>query len=89
MFVINQLSPHQTSNSAPGVRAPQFGNVWYIVGIAILQHTMAAHARGGIAPTHSLPWHWMGVSGQRHASAELYHWEKDPPSTHCTRDCVN
>jgi hypothetical protein len=31
----------------------------------------ALGGRGGIAPTHSRPRHWMGVSGQRHAPAAL------------------
>jgi hypothetical protein len=32
----------------------------------------AAIGRGGIAPTHSCSRHYMGVSGQHHASAALY-----------------
>jgi hypothetical protein len=35
--------------------------------------------RGGIAPTHSRPRHWMEVSGQGHAPAALYPRGKDPP----------
>jgi hypothetical protein len=35
--------------------------------------------RGGIAPTHSRPRLYMGVSGQRHAPAALNPWGKDPP----------
>jgi hypothetical protein len=38
----------------------------------------ALGGRGGIAPTHSRPRHWMGVSGQRHAPAALYPRGKDP-----------
>jgi hypothetical protein len=34
--------------------------------------------RGDIAPTHSGPGHWMGVSGQRHAPSALYPQAKDP-----------
>jgi hypothetical protein len=37
-----------------------------------------AGGRGGIAPTHSRPRHWMGVSGQRHAPASLYPGERIP-----------
>jgi len=36
---------------------------------------------GSIAPTHSQPWHYKGVSGQHHALVTLP-WER--PSTHCT-----
>jgi hypothetical protein len=37
-------------------------------GKAVPLHAMEAlGGRGGIAPTHSRPRHWMGVSGQRHA----------------------
>jgi hypothetical protein len=39
----------------------------------------ALGGRGGIAPTHSRPRHYMGVSGQHHAPAALL-----PPGTHCT-----
>jgi hypothetical protein len=39
--------------------------------------------RGGIAPTHSWPRHYMGVSGQRHALAPLWPGERTP-GTHCT-----
>jgi hypothetical protein len=39
--------------------------------------------RGGIAPNHSRPRHQMGVSGQRHAPAELYPGERTP-GTHWT-----
>jgi hypothetical protein len=38
----------------------------------------AFRGRGSIAPTHSRPSHYMGVSGQRHAPAALYPW-KGPP----------
>jgi hypothetical protein len=38
----------------------------------------ALWGRGGTAPTHSQPRHYMGVSGQRHAPAALYPWGKDP-----------
>jgi hypothetical protein len=41
---------------------------------------MKAHGgRGGIAPTHSQPRHWTGVSGQHHTPAALYPRGKDPP----------
>jgi hypothetical protein len=43
----------------------------------------ALAGRGGIAPTHSRPRQYMGVSGQRHASAALYPGERTP-GTHCT-----
>jgi hypothetical protein len=39
----------------------------------------ALGGRGGIAPTHSRPRHWMGVSGQRHAPAALLPPGKEPP----------
>jgi hypothetical protein len=38
----------------------------------------ALRGRGGIAPTHSRPRHYMGVSGQRHDPAALYPRGKDP-----------
>jgi hypothetical protein len=38
----------------------------------------ALGGRGSMAPTHSGPRHYMGVSGQRHASAALYLRGKDP-----------
>jgi hypothetical protein len=39
----------------------------------------ALGVRGDIAPTHSYPRHYMGVSGQRHAPAVLYPRGKGPP----------
>jgi hypothetical protein len=39
--------------------------------------------RGGIAPTHSWPRHWMRVSGQCHSLAMLYPQGRDP-GTHWT-----
>jgi hypothetical protein len=39
----------------------------------------ALGGRGGIAPTHSRPRHYMGVSGQRHAPAALLPPGKGPP----------
>jgi hypothetical protein len=39
--------------------------------------------RGYIAPTHSRPRHYMGVSDQRHAQAPLYPRERTP-SAHGT-----
>jgi hypothetical protein len=39
----------------------------------------ALGGRGGIAPTHSRPQHYMGVSGQRHAPAALLPLGKGPP----------
>jgi hypothetical protein len=45
-------------------------------------HAIEAHWMiGGKAPTHSQPQHQMGVSGQHHATAELYHRGKDPRYT--------
>jgi hypothetical protein len=44
--------------------------------------------RGGIAPTHSRPRHYMGVSGQRHAPAALQPRGKDH-GTHCTGGWVD
>jgi hypothetical protein len=35
--------------------------------------------RGDIAPTHSRPQHWMGVTDQRHASTALLPPGKVPP----------
>jgi hypothetical protein len=43
----------------------------------------ALGGRGGIAPTHSRPRHYVRVSGQHHAPAALYPRGKDP-GTHCT-----
>jgi hypothetical protein len=43
----------------------------------------ALGGRGGIAPTHSLPRHEEGVSGQLHAPAYLYPRGRTP-GTHCT-----
>jgi hypothetical protein len=55
---------------------------------AVPLHAMEAlGGRGGIAPTHSRPRHYMGVSGQHHAPAALYPRGKDP-GTHCTGDWV-
>jgi hypothetical protein len=48
-----------------------------------LHATNALRGRGRIAPTHSRPRHWMGVSGQRHAPDALYPRGKDH-GTHCT-----
>jgi hypothetical protein len=46
---------------------------------AVPLHTMEAlGGRESIAPTHSRPWHKIGVSGQCHAPAALYPWGKDP-----------
>jgi hypothetical protein len=39
----------------------------------------ALGGRGGIAPTHSRPRHYMGVSGQHHAPAALLPPGKGPP----------
>jgi hypothetical protein len=39
----------------------------------------ALGGRGGIAPTHSRPRHWMGVSGHRYAPAALLPPGKGPP----------
>jgi hypothetical protein len=44
---------------------------------------IAPGRRGSIAPTHSRPLHYIGLSGQRHASAALYPGERIP-GTHCT-----
>jgi hypothetical protein len=43
----------------------------------------ALGGRGDIAPTHSKPRHYVGVSGQRHALAALYPGERTH-STHWT-----
>jgi hypothetical protein len=48
-----------------------------------LHAIMALGGWGGIAPTHSLPRHKMGVSGQRHAQAALCPGERTS-GTHCT-----
>jgi hypothetical protein len=51
-----------------------------VKGKAVPLHaTEALGGRGGIAPTHSRPRHWMGVSGQRHAPAVLLLPGKGPP----------
>jgi hypothetical protein len=39
----------------------------------------ALGGKGGIAPTHSRPRHYMGVSGQHHAPAALLPLGKGPP----------
>jgi hypothetical protein len=39
----------------------------------------ALGGRGAIAPTHSRPRHYMGVSGQRYAPAALLPSGKGPP----------
>jgi hypothetical protein len=41
-------------------------------------HHAGTKGGGHIAPTHSLPWHWMGISGQRFTSAVLYCGERTP-----------
>jgi hypothetical protein len=46
---------------------------------AASQHTYGGAGGGGIDPTHSRPRHYIGVSGQRHASASLYPLRKEPP----------
>jgi hypothetical protein len=44
------------------------------------QHAMEAlGGKGGIAPTHSRPRHYMEVSGQRHAAAAFLPPGKGPP----------
>jgi hypothetical protein len=49
------------------------------VSKAVPSHAMEALGRrGDIAPTHSRPWHQMGVSGQHHVPAALYPLGKDP-----------
>jgi hypothetical protein len=49
-------------------------------GKAVPLHAIEAlGGRGGIAPTHSRPRHYIGVSGQRHASAVLLPPGKEPP----------
>jgi hypothetical protein len=63
------------SNASAGV--PQlWQRPWHIIakkkGKAVPLHAMEAFGgRGGIAPTHSRPRHYIGVSGQRHAPAAL------------------
>jgi hypothetical protein len=44
--------------------------------------------RGGMAPTHSRPRHYMGVSSQRHAPAALFPGERTP-GIHCTGGWVS
>jgi hypothetical protein len=39
---------------------------------------VALGGRGDVAPTHSWPWHYMGVIGQRHAPAALCPGERTP-----------
>jgi hypothetical protein len=41
-------------------------------------HHAGTKGGGHIAPTHSLPWHWIGISGQRFTSAVLYCGETTP-----------
>jgi hypothetical protein len=48
-------------------------------GKAVPQHiNRGSGGRGGIAPTHSRPRHWMGVSVQHHDPAALYPRGKAP-----------
>jgi hypothetical protein len=55
-----------------------------IKGKAIPLHALEAlGGRGGIAPTHSRPRHYMGVSGQRQAPAALLPLGERTPGTHC------
>jgi hypothetical protein len=49
---------------------------------------VALGGRGGIAPTHSWPRHWMEVSGQRHAPAAFCPGERTP-GTQCTGGWVD
>jgi hypothetical protein len=52
----------------------------FVESKAVPLHAMEAlGGRGGIAPTHSRPRHYMGVSGQRHAPAALLLPWKGPP----------
>jgi hypothetical protein len=49
---------------------------------AVPLHAMEAlGGRGGIAPTHSRPRHYMGVSGQHHSLAALNSRGKEDIST--------
>jgi hypothetical protein len=48
---------------------------------------MEALGGGRIAPTHTRPRHYMGVSNQYHTPAALYPRERNP-STHCTEGWV-
>jgi hypothetical protein len=43
---------------------------------------------GGIAPTYYRPWHWMGVSGQRHAPRPRFSPGERALGTHWTGDWV-
>jgi hypothetical protein len=53
---------------------------YQVKGKAVPLHAMKAlGGRGGIAPTHSRPRHYVGVSGQRHAPAALLPPRKGPP----------
>jgi hypothetical protein len=45
---------------------------------AFVLHAMETLGGRDITPTHSRPWHWMGVSGQRHAPTAIYPCRKDP-----------
>jgi hypothetical protein len=55
---------------------------------AVPLHAMVTlGGRGHTVPTHSWPWHWMDVSGQRHAPAALCFGERTP-GTHYTRGWV-
>jgi hypothetical protein len=75
-FVVSNVSPHVIAFH-PHIRTPNPKPKVKSKGVPL--HAMEAHGgRGGIAPTHTQPWHYMGVSGQRHAPAALYPRGKDP-----------
>jgi hypothetical protein len=56
------------------------GIIFSTIKIKLSHHKSmeALGGRGGIAPTHSRPRHYMWVSGQRHAQAALCPRRKDP-----------
>jgi hypothetical protein len=54
------------------------GNIF----LAVSLHAMEAlGGRGGMVPTHSRPWRYTGVSGQRHTPAILNPGERTPVPT--------
>jgi hypothetical protein len=61
-----------------------FYNIYRIILVTVKNKVEMSHCHAGaneersIAPTHSCPWHYMGMSGQCCAPAMLYTWERTP-----------
>jgi hypothetical protein len=48
------------------------------ISVSAMAKVKTLYSKGGIAPTHSWPRHWMRRSGQRHPPVALYAQEKEP-----------